>query len=51
MISQEAEIVYGNGDRFVGGVDNNKKQGNDCTYYYRNGDMYKGPFLRDVKET
>ena len=32
-------------------MDNNKKQGIDCQYYYKNGDVYKGPFLRDVKET
>jgi len=38
MQSARAIIKYANGDQFKGGVNQNMKQGPDCTYTYHNGD-------------
>ena len=45
----EKNIIYNNGDKYIGDISNNKKEGYG-TLFYINGDKYEGAFKNDLKE-
>ena len=49
LINTNKEKIYNNGDRYVGIMKNDKKEGKG-TIYYNNGNIYEGYFKNDLRE-
>ena len=47
--NHDENIIYNNGDKFIGEISNNKKEGYGILYYI-NGDKYEGEFKNDLKD-